>query len=99
MSEVRRLKTHPWYGRIQETRLKAEEYLKPVRIWIGIQRRDWVERCSNSKCKSHFKSAFWFKVKAEPYFKPEEYFEYFEDLKFGSNAEIGPKGAFKMAFV
>ena|GEM_PF-5677210 len=32
-------------------------------------------------------------------FKPEEYCEYFEDLNFRSNAEIGPKAALGLFLV
>jgi hypothetical protein len=43
------------------------------------------------------KIGFWFKVAAGLLFKPEEYFEYFEDLKRGTNKDIGPKDIFEIA--
>jgi len=39
-----------------------------------------------------------FKIKAEPSFNPQAYFKYVEDLKQGSNAEIGPKEYFEIAY-
>ena len=35
-----------------------------------------------------------FKVKADAWFKPEEYIEYFEDLNLTANTEIGREGRF-----
>jgi len=43
------------------------------------------------------KIGYWFKVKAAVKFKPQEYREYFEDLKFAPNVEIGPKDIFSIA--
>jgi hypothetical protein len=43
------------------------------------------------------KKGFWFKFAAGPRSKPEEYCEYFEDLKRGANKEIGPKDFFEIA--
>jgi hypothetical protein len=42
------------------------------------------------------KNGFWFKVKADARFKPEEYIMYFEDLNRTPNAEIEPKDFFEM---
>jgi len=50
-----------------------------------------------SLIRSRFKNGFWFKVKAVADIRPEEYGEYFEDLMFAPNAEIGPKGVLKTA--
>ena len=50
-----------------------------------------------SLIRSRFKNGFWFKVKAVADIRPEEYGEYFEDLIFAPNAEIGPKGVLKTA--
>jgi hypothetical protein len=36
------------------------------------------------------KSGFWFKIKADARFNPEEYFQYFEDLNRVPNAEPCP---------
>ena len=45
------------------------------------------------------KIGFWFKVKADARFKPEEYIKYFEDLNRASNAEIGQKDIFEIASI
>jgi hypothetical protein len=45
------------------------------------------------------KKGFWFKIAAGPRFKPEEYCEYFEDLKRGTNKDIGPKDFFEIASI
>jgi len=37
--------------------------------------------------------------KAESSFNPQAYFKYVEDLKQGSNAEIGPKDYFEIASI
>jgi len=42
--------------------------------------------------RRYLNKGFWFKIKAEAKFKPEAYTEYFEDLNFAPNAEIGPEG-------
>jgi len=47
-----------------------------------------------TKPKTISKDGFWSKIKADVNFKPEEYIEYFEDLIFAPNAEIGPKDFF-----
>ena len=43
----------------------------------------------------HSKIEFGFKVKAGTRFNPQAYKEYVEELKRGTNAEIGPKGIFE----
>jgi hypothetical protein len=48
--------------------------------------------------RSYLKNVFWFKVKADARFNPEEYIGYFEDLNRAPNAEIGPKDFFEMAY-
>jgi len=45
------------------------------------------------------KKRFWFKIAAGPRFKPEEYCEYFEDLKRGTNKDIGAKDFFEIASI
>lgn len=47
----------------------------------------------NNYHRSGFKAPHRFKIKAEANIKPEEYSEYFEDLIFAANAEIGPVGS------
>ena len=44
------------------------------------------------------KIGFRFKIKAEPRFEPQAYMEYVEDLKRGSNTDIGLEDIFEMAY-
>jgi hypothetical protein len=43
------------------------------------------------------KIGFWFKIAAWPSFKPEVRLRRIEDLKRGTNKDIGPKDIFEMA--
>ena len=44
------------------------------------------------------KIGFWFKIKAQPLFQPAGILWYFEELKQGFNAELGPKDIFEIAY-
>jgi len=54
----------------------------------------FVVNCYFGSC---LKVGFGFKVKAGGKVNPQEYFQYFEDLTFSPNAEIGPKGSLATA--
>ncbi|CAD7846907.1 MAG: hypothetical protein [Olavius algarvensis Delta 4 endosymbiont] len=41
--------------------------------------------------RSYSKNGFWFKIKADASFQPEEYTQCFEDWRLAPNVEIGPK--------
>jgi hypothetical protein len=47
--------------------------------------------------KAISKIELWLKLKAGPKFQPAGILKYFEELKRGPNAEIGPKGIFEIA--
>lgn|GEM_PF-3904423 len=47
--------------------------------------------------KLNSKIGFWSKIKADVSFRPEEYTQYFEDLKLPANAEIGTIDFFESA--
>ena len=70
------------------------------------------DQIDNFVVTSHLKKGFWFKIVAEVDFKPRTYSSIsllradptlservpsFEDLKFTSNKDIGPKDFFEMA--
>jgi hypothetical protein len=45
------------------------------------------------------KIGFWFKIAAEPSFKPEVRLRRIEDLKRDTNKDIGPKDIFEMGSI
>ena len=47
--------------------------------------------------RSHLKIRIWAQYRGEADFQPADILKYFEDLKRGPNAEVGPKDIFEIA--